>query len=582
MSACIRLLLTSVLSVTLSAVQAEARNWAPPHEDVLEADISGYGIVRKMPTTEANLALQKDLRDRIASLPAEDAQLRADMITYHNELSPFYMAYIARSFLAAGDPDAAIEWYLHGQIRLLFDGLICIDTTSADARYFYAQNAPDVGAYIQNHPTRAGEILEKLVEDPKIIAGTATPLWICGVGVGRHPKDAPKDEFGRTLRLQPVDVWPGVYASVIESHRRMAARLQQSMDDPVSLDESIAARVETLADNQFSTTEAHWLDNKRAVWLGYEDKTPFVEIWTKGHGVSRAKIDGPIKELRCASNGNILIVTSLERYDRDTKEPGVVSYLHGRLEDLQSDQKTFLRRIEKPRHRWYGDDAYYQTDLRQSPFDCALIRAPKFLQDVPSAALWSDLGRGRGYLHTGREREGGDVGMFYYTDAGKGPLKLSDNPYGVFCLKDLPFRDAVLLTGCRDMGKSMPGARYRGEVPVVWLELEGDTPRIATTSLPLHPQESRMTQLFMTARGFVRLIPYRKTAIGDMAGGVYLYRTDRSMRKLWEGVTDAGDLSPDGCSLVFKGRPTVGASSNPLRYNIYALDLCVSIPESDD
>ncbi|WP_300529514.1 hypothetical protein [Maricaulis sp.] len=99
-----------------------------------------------------------------------------------NNNAPIFLMEVARR-AADSNPERAIEAYLLGRARTIYDISRCLDSSSARIlNVTTAQAGPEVDQLLNDRLDYVSTVLEEMLADGSAFEGTASPWWACSFG----------------------------------------------------------------------------------------------------------------------------------------------------------------------------------------------------------------------------------------------------------------------------------------------------------------------------------------------------------------------------------------------------------------
>lgn len=539
------------------------------------------GKITNISVDGPELREQYEFLKRLQATPISDEAARQDLVARHDELTPPFLFELARRTFPI-DKQEAVGWYFMGTIRSRLDAVLCTDTTAPQGIMFLPQMASEVGRFINEDPVEAGKIGKRVLADPDLMKGTASPWWICSHGRQAIRKAVQGQNPKELAWLKPEEEWEGLFKSILEGADTYFESLQAPMDDPVPTYERILEPRFITGDGKYKYFS--WVDNGRLAFYEEVNRmgSNYLYLWEEGQSLTKVT-DSVRAQTFCAGDGNIFFGTEWEVI---TPGPGGTFKEHfvlGPPENLKEFTETYsgipIRPLRPGLFVRSGE-----ADWRQNPFNCKMETSGKLNELFGDARYWVGLPNGRGYLASGEGNPDLESGLYYLPGEKSDPVRIWEANQDFSCLSYLAFSNAVSLQNtCPTYFVSSSG---RGPDPerlfTVLLRFDDNIPVIEKRPFDLLPQERGETQLLFTKRGLVRLMKTRHTPVGEREGGFYWYVPGAGPVKIWEGYPDYAEVSPDGCQIAFNivTRPNEGFASMEYR-KIAVVDVCEALPEAN-
>lgn len=120
---------------------------------------------------------------QIRRLPAEnDAEVIERLWAERDNTAPIFLMEVARR-AAPTNPELAIEAYLLGRVRTIYDISRCLDSTSAGILpVVTSQAGPEVEGLLNDRIAHVSVVLENMYSEGAAFTGTTSPWWACSFG----------------------------------------------------------------------------------------------------------------------------------------------------------------------------------------------------------------------------------------------------------------------------------------------------------------------------------------------------------------------------------------------------------------
>src|SRR5215831_18989718 len=155
-------------------------------------------------------ATRKDPFAAIHDKPSsENPTLIPQLMAAANRLPPQYLYELSRR-LWETDKHAAMEWFVVGKARALYDAQRCVDTTARQGIQILPMIAPDVMKGIEADRKAYGDAGLRALARPDIFLDTESPVWICSHGMGAVMSGIQNKPMKESDWLRPPAEWEGI------------------------------------------------------------------------------------------------------------------------------------------------------------------------------------------------------------------------------------------------------------------------------------------------------------------------------------------------------------------------------------
>jgi len=544
-------------------------------------NVETYGKITNITVNTPELKEQNEYLKRLQTTPLTDEAAWQDLFDRRNEITPPLLYELAlRTF--SRDKEEAVKWFWIAGIRSRLDAVLCTDTTAAQGILFISQRANAVAIYIKENPVLAGQIGLKALEEEDLMAGTASPWWICSHGV-QAANTALKGNNPKNLDwLKPTEDWEPLFDKILAAYKVQFESLFEPMDDPVPLIEINGNWITSEFEGHYKKMQ--WLDNETLVFAeeGGNYKNPnYLYLWNMSSEPRLISDDLKWVDF-CVSNEILFFETALEWLKTENGTIRKRIYQRGKIDFLQTyNLEEPWKTIEEMKAE--GATSFIQdSEWGLNPITCNWETSKTLNQDFPKPYQWVSLGKEKGFLVSVKDHEKFGTGFFYLADENSAPRELSKINFNLRCLKEIGFENSMgILMGCElDFVDYKGRPLYEGQNKIFLLNFDSDQAVLTEEPYEFLPNEQAGTFTLYTKRGLFRTLEERKTPLGKKEGGLYWYKGNGEIVKIWEGYPKLADVSPDGCRIAFtflSRKP--GEFGSAVITKIGILDVCQAFPE---
>ncbi|MCG8507835.1 MAG: hypothetical protein MI741_01285 [Rhodospirillales bacterium] len=493
-----------------------------------------------------------------------------------NDVTPVGLMVLADR-MTEMSPEHALFWYAVAIIRAQYDGRRCADETATQGASMLPMMSQRVRQLAAEQPELFAKQGKKAIGWGDLFSSRMDPSWICLHGIGSFSGESPRN-------FTDSSSWSELKWDLHVYFTEFFEEMGQPDVDPIAW-----ADPRPVVTRIFDTE--HFIDFG---WLGAETlvfATEGNEGWRSFGKLMRwapetkAKDIGAPSGLRwCVGGGSIVYEKS--RKSEAKKELPDIGYV-----TLKGDVQTFgyidgkkgiiWDRFAGPsQERVVGNGPFHVL----SPFDCHLERPQELLsrfaetEQILGEFSVLPLRDGDGFLVTRfkeyRDAQDDERKIAYFSDQKADPLVFSFDPRGIekYCIRYFEFAKAYFLSVCRPEWNHLREFKKQGCAPSWWFDPR--TRNLEKSCTEINEIGDGYATISPVRDGLLRVVQSRKTARGRKPGGIYLYRENGGVSKIYEGRIRKHEVSPQGC-LIAVLRDAIEDGKQAFRKkNLEVIDIC--------